>query len=259
MEGSIVNERARPLLVGAASLLTVAVVWEVLADLGAINPFIAGSPTRVASEFAREVTSGELLRQLRVSLGELAATLAIAIAIGVPTGVVLGWYRRVSLAFEPLVWLGYAAPVLAMYAVFTLIFGLGSGAVIAMAVTLTVPPIIINTASGVRNVDQKVIQASRSFGASDAQLFAKVVIPGSLPMLMAGMRLAIGRALTGVVIGEFFAGTSGLGWAISYYAGMLETTKMLASVVVIGVIGVLLTMIVGLLERRVDAWRVQPT
>lgn len=249
--------RFRGLLLGAFSLAVIGVAWQVLVELGVLDPFLVSSPSRIAGALWDQATSGILWRNIRVSALELVAALAMAIGIGIPLGVALGWYRRVSLALDPLVWLGYSAPIVALYPVFTLTFGLGSGAVVAMTVLLAIPPIVINTARGVRNVDRTLIRAARSFGAGDEQLLRKVALPGALPLVMAGMRLAIGRAFIGVVVGELFAGTAGLGWAIAYYGGLLETTDMLASVLVVTLLGVIVTLAVGVLERRIDAWRVQ--
>jgi ABC-type nitrate/sulfonate/bicarbonate transport system permease component len=251
--------RVRAFLLGAASLVFLALAWQALVEFDVVDPFLVASPTRVAEALRHQAQSGILWTNLRVSVLELLVALGISTAIGVPLGIALGWYRRVSLAVDPLVWLQYSTPIIALYPVFTLMFGLGSAAVVAMTVLLTVSPIVINTARGVRSVDPRLVQAARSFGAGDRQLFRKVVLPASLPMVMAGMRLAIGRALIGVAVGELFAGTSGLGWSVSYYGGLLKTTDMLASVVVIGVLGVLLTQLVGSLERRIDSWRVEPS
>jgi len=248
--------RLRPFLLGTASLVLICVVWQVLVAANVLDPFLVASPSKVGQALWNQSKSGVLWTNIRVTGIELVVALAISTAIGIPLGVILGWYRRAAEALDPLVWLQYSAPIVALYPVFTLMFGLGSNAVVALTILLTVSPIIINTARGVRSVDRRLVQAARSFGASDGELFRKVVLPGSMPLVMAGMRLAIGRALIGVAVGELFAGNAGLGYSVSYYGGLLRTTDMLASVIVIGVIGVLLTVAAGVVERRLDSWRV---
>jgi NitT/TauT family transport system permease protein len=250
------SARLRPFLLGTVSLLTILAAWQILVDTSVLDPFLVASPTKVASALADQASSGILWRNIRVSGVELLICLALSTAVGIPLGIVLGWYRRAGLALEPLVWLQYSIPIIALYPVFTAMFGLGSTAVIAMAFLLTVSPIIINTERGVRSVDRTLVRTAQAFGASDGELFRKVVLPASLPLVMAGMRLAIGRALIGVAVGELFAGTAGLGWSISYYGGLLKTTDMLASVIVVGLIGVLLSMLASALEHRLDSWRV---
>lgn len=247
----------RSVLLGALSFAVLLALWQVLASAGVLNEFLVSSPAHVASALADQAKSGVLWRNLRTSAIELVIGMALSIAVGIPVGLVIGRYRRVALAAEPLVWLQYSTPIISLYPIFTLMFGLGARAVVAMTFLLTVSPIVINTARGVRNVDARLIRAARSFGARDRQLFAKVILPASLPLVMAGLRLAVGRALVGVAVGELFAGTSGLGWSVSYYGGVLKTTDMLASVIVIGALGVLLTSAVSALERRLDSWRVE--
>jgi NitT/TauT family transport system permease protein len=250
------SQRLRAIALGTLSFAIILGVWQALVDFGVVDAFLVASPTRVASALWHQAQSGILWRNVKASGGELILAMAIATAIGLPLGIAIGWYKRIGQAFEPLVWLQYSTPIIALYPIFTLMFGLGSHAVIAMTVLLTVSPIVINTTRGVRSVDPRLIQAARSFGAGDRDLFVKVVLPASLPLVMAGMRLAVGRALIGVAVGELFAGTKGLGWSVSYYGGLLKTTDMLASVVVIGALGVLLTSLVGTIERRLDSWRV---
>jgi NitT/TauT family transport system permease protein len=250
------SARLRPFLLGTASLLTILAAWQILVDTDVLDPFLVASPTKVASALADQASSGILWRNIRVSGVELLICLALSTVVGIPLGIVLGWYRRAGLALEPLVWLQYSIPIIALYPVFTAMFGLGSTAVIAMAFLLTVSPIIINSERGVRSVDRTLVRTAQAFGASDGELFRKVVLPASLPLVMAGMRLAIGRALIGVAVGELFAGTAGLGWSISYYGGLLKTTDMLASGIVVGLIGVLLSMLASALEHRLDSWRV---
>jgi NitT/TauT family transport system permease protein len=249
----------RPLLLGATSFLVLLVGWQLIVEWGLVDGFLVGSPTKVADSLSEQLSSGVLLQNLKISAIELAVGFAIATVLGVGLGILMGWYDTLNDAFDPFVWLGYASPLVALYPVFLLIFGLGTPTVIAIAVLLAVFPILINTRSGVHEVDPKLIQAARSFGATDRQLFRKVVLPASLPLVMAGLRLGIGRALVGVVVGEFFVGDKGLGYSIAYYAGLLRTTDMIAAVVVIGVLGVLLTQILSVLERRIDAWRVEPS
>jgi NitT/TauT family transport system permease protein len=247
----------RPLLLGTTSFVVLIAAWQLIVDVGLVDGFLVGSPTKVASALGDQISSGVLFDQLKVSAYELAIGFGLATVLGVTGGVLMGWYGALNDAFDPFVWLGYASPLVAMYPVFLLIFGLGAPTVIAIAVLLAVFPILINTRSGVREVDARLIQAARSFGATDRQMFRKVVLPASMPLVMAGLRLGIGRALVGVVVGEFFVGDKGLGYSVAYYAGLLRTTDMIVEVVVIGALGVLLTQLLSLLERRIDSWRVE--
>jgi NitT/TauT family transport system permease protein len=246
----------RPLLLGTLSFAVLIAGWQLIVTAGLVDSFLVASPSKVASALADQVGSGVIFEHLRVSMVELAIGFGIATVLGISWGVLMGWYGSLNDAFDPFVWLGYSAPLVALYPVFLLIFGLGAKTVIAICVLLAVFPILVNTRTGVREVDARLVQAARSFGATDRQLFAKVVLPASLPFVMAGLRLGLGRGLVGVVVGEFFVGDKGLGYSVAYYAGLLRTTDMIVQVVVIGAIGVLLTALLSRLERRIDAWRV---
>jgi len=112
--------------------------------------------------------------------------------------------------------------------------------------------------SGIKNVDPGILRAAQSFGARRHDLVWKVILPASVPMVVAGLRLGIGRALMGVVIAELFGATAGLGFSIAYYAGLLQTANMLASLVVIVALGVLCTQALAALEARLDSWRTGP-
>jgi NitT/TauT family transport system permease protein len=154
------------------------------------------------------------------------------------------------------VWLIFSAPIVSLYPVFLLIFGLGTTTIITIAFLLTVSTIIVNTMRGVQHVDPKLIQAARAFLASDRQIFRHVAIPAAVPMIMAGLRIGVGRALTGVIVAEFFVGEGGIGYQAYFFAGKQETANMLANIVVIAALGVLVTQLLRLAESRADRWRI---
>jgi NitT/TauT family transport system permease protein len=156
---------------------------------------------------------------------------------------------------DPFLWFLYSAPLIAFYPIFVLWFGLGVPTVIALTFLLSIPQIAANTLNGIHNVNPGLIQAARSFGATERDLLWKVVLPASLPAVIAGLRLGVGRALMGVVVGELFGATAGLGYSISYYGALLKTTDMIASLVVVMVLGVLCTQGLSALEARFDSWR----
>jgi len=162
----------------------------------------------------------------------------------------------VEYALDPFLWFLYSAPLIAFYPIFVLWFGLGVPTVIALTFLLSVPQIAASTLNGIQNVNPGLIRAARSLGAAEGDLLWKVVLPASVPVIIAGLRLGIGRALMGVVVGELFGATAGLGYSISYYGALLKTTDMIASLVVIVALGVLCTQGLSALEARFDSWRV---
>ena len=248
------NRYKRPAL-GVLSFVIILSVWEASVWLGMVNPFFTSSPTAVAAALGRHAGSGELLRNVSASLSEFAAGFGLAVMVGVFLGLFVGWYKIVDYALDPFIWFLYSAPLIGFYPIFIIILGLGKPTVIAIAFLLSVIVTLVNTASGIRNVDPSLIQVARSFGARKYELFFKVALPASVPMIIAGLRLAVGRALMGVVGGEMFGATAGLGASIAYYGGRLKTTDMIASLIIITALGVLLTQTLIIIEAHFDSWR----
>jgi NitT/TauT family transport system permease protein len=245
-------------LSGCISFAVMLAVWQLAVDLGFVKAFFTSSPTLVAVELWRQIESGEVGADLAASLSEFACGLGLAFIAGVGLGVLASWSRTLEYVFEPFIWLGYTSPTIAFYPLFVAWLGLGEPTIIAIAFIFAVTPLYANTLSGIKNADQDLIRAARSFGARRRDLFLKVALPGSVPILVAGLRLAVGRALTGVVAGELFGSTAGLGYSIAYYGQKLKTTEMMVSLVLVVILGVIFTQLLSLLESATDSWRTGP-
>jgi NitT/TauT family transport system permease protein len=248
----------KPVLLGVVSFTVILLAWEAAVRVGWLNPFFTSQPTAIAAALAREARSGELARATSVSLREFGAGFGAAIVVGVTLGVAAGWFRTVEYALDPFIWFIYSAPLIAFYPLFVLWLGLGTHTVIAISFLLSVTPITVNTATGIRHLSPTLLLAARSFGARPHDVLWKVALPASVPMIVAGLRLGVGRALTGVVIAELFVPSGGLGSSIAYNAGLLRTTDMLASLMVIVVLGVICTQGLSAIETRFDSWRMGP-
>jgi NitT/TauT family transport system permease protein len=249
---------ASRVLRGAAVLIAFCAAWELGVRIGWLDPFFTSQPTAIARALAEQLRTGELAENLAISLTEFAVGFGLAVVLGIGLGMLAGWYRTLEYALDPFIWFLYSAPLIAFYPLFVIWLGLGPNTVVAISFLLALPPVMTNTLAGVKDVDRVLIRAARSFGADNRELFFKVALPASVPIMMAGVRLGIGRALTGVVIAELFGATAGLGYSISYYGMLLQTTEMMASLVVIVGLGVVLTQGVGALEARFDSWRTGP-
>ena len=242
-------------VLGIVSFAVILLVWESAVRLGWVNPFFVSQPSAIAASLSRAARSGELGHNIAVSFREFVIGYGLSVVVGILAGALAGRFRTVEYALDPFLWFLYSAPLIAFYPVFVLWFGLGVPTVIAMTFLIAVPQIAASTLNGIQNVNPGLIRAARSFGASEGDLLRKVVLPASVPMVIAGLRLGIGRALMGVVVGELFGATAGLGYSISYYGALLKTTDMIASLVVIVVLGVLCTQALSALEARFDSWR----
>jgi NitT/TauT family transport system permease protein len=248
--------KSSPVVLGIASFAVILLAWESVVRLGWVNPFFVSQPSAVAASLSRAARSGELGHNLAVSFREFAIGYGLSVVVGILAGALAGRFRTVEYALDPFLWFLYSAPLIAFYPIFVLWFGLGVPTVIALTFLLSVPQIAASTLNGIQNVNPGLIRAARSLGAAEGDLLWKVVLPASVPVIIAGLRLGIGRALMGVVVGELFGATAGLGYSISYYGALLKTTDMIASLVVIVVLGVLCTQGLSALEARFDSWRV---
>jgi NitT/TauT family transport system permease protein len=250
--------RNQALLCALFSFSVILAVWQLSVDYGFVKAFFVSTPTRVAVELTRQWSTGELLANVQVSLYEFFFGLGLAVAIGGALGVLASWSRTFEHVLEPFIWFKYSSPTIAFYPIFVAWLGLGEPTIIAIAFLFAVTPIYANTLSGIKNTDQDLVRAAVAFGARRRDLFLKVQLPGSVPILIAGLRLSVGRALTGVIAAELFGATAGLGFSIAYWGQKLRTTEMMASLVVVIILGVVFTQALSIIEARVDGWRTGP-
>jgi NitT/TauT family transport system permease protein len=242
-------------ILGIVGLGGFTALWELAGRLGWINPIVLSSPSRVGDALVRQVRSGDLLRDLQITTVEFVLGFVIAVALGVGVGVLMGLYQDAEFVLDPFIWFLYAAPLVAFYPLIIVWLGFGFWTVVAITVFLTAIPVTVNTMAGIRSVDPLLVRAVRAFGGSTRDVVTKVLLPGSLPLVLAGLRIGIGRALIGVVLGEMFSANAGLGFRMTFYGARLRTTDVLVPMLVIIVFGVVATQLVRLLEVRLARWR----
>jgi ABC-type nitrate/sulfonate/bicarbonate transport system permease component len=242
-------------LIGTVSVLAFLVLWEAVAQFGLVNPLFTSSPSRIAAAGYELFASGTIYGDLAASGLEFFAGFGLAILIGVPLGVLMGWYSRVDAALDPFVSALYATPRIALLPLMLIWFGIGLMSKIAIVFLGAVFPILVNTITGMRTVDADFIKVARSFGSSDRQLFLKVALPSSVPLLLAGLRLGLGHGLIGIVVGEMFGATQGLGYLISVAGARFQTDKVMVGIIIIAAAGLVMTWILRRIERRFERWR----
>lgn len=232
------NSVMRSTLGAVASIGLACLIWESFARSGAFAPALAPTLSTIGSTFARMVLDGSILRHTLYTLYRVLLGFLLAGAVGLPIGILMGRFRRVERFFVPLVSVFMPIPSLAWVPVFILWFGLGNTATIAIVFYAATFPMVFNTWTGVRSVNRLWIRAAEAMGADEKVLFYKVVLPGALPFVITGLRLAFARAWIAVVGAEMIAASSwGLGWVIFDSKEFLATDVMLGSLVVIGVVG----------------------
>jgi NitT/TauT family transport system permease protein len=167
----------------------------------------------------------------------------------------MGWRVRIGYALDPLMTVFYASPLVALAPLVVIFFGVGVGGKTLIIFFLSVFPFIFNAYAGVRAVDRLLINVVRSLGGSERDLYFKVIFPSVLPYIVAGARIAVGRALIGVLVGEFFAASEGIGYAISRFGDLFALDRMFACIIVIMIIAVVLTEGIRWTERTAFPWR----
>src|SRR5262245_38545995 len=242
-------------LLGTFAVLVFLALWEAAVRLAWVNPLFTSSPSRIATAAAQMFADGSILYDLQVSGLELAAGYGLAVLGGVPLGILMGWYRRLNAVLDPFVSALYATPRIALLPLMMIWFGIGFGSKMAIVFLGAVFPILVNTITGVRTIDADFVKVARSFGCNDRQLFLTVALPSSVPLLLSGLRLGLGHALIGIVVGEMYGATSGIGYLITVSGARFQTDKVMVGIIIIALAGILLTGLLRAIERRFERWR----
>lgn len=244
-------------LLSVAGILVFFLAWEYIGTSGLINPLFVSAPSKILRAFGVMVQQGDIWNDLYVSGTEFTVGFVIAIITAIPLGIVLGWYKRVYYLLDPLVTAFNATPRIALTPLFIIWFGIGMWSKVALVFMGAFFPIVLNTFSGVRTVDELLLRAAKSFGARDGQIFSTIVLPSSVPYILSGLRLGLGRALVGIVVGEMVAATAGIGYSMAIAGATFQTDKLFVGVLILTFFGVILTGALNRLEHRFDAWRPQ--
>jgi NitT/TauT family transport system permease protein len=236
-------------------LLVLLVIWEAAPALGLVQPLLTSSPSRILRAGQWLFANG-LWYDIAVSTVEFVLGLGLALAVGLPAGLALGWYPRLRAGLDPFVSMLYAMPRVALLPLIILWLGIGLISKVAIVFLGAVFPILVATTTGVRTLDHVLLRCARSFGATDRQIFSSIALPGALPFILAGVRLGIGRGLVGIVVGELVAAQAGIGYMMSRAGATFQTDKVFVGVLLLAGAGYVLNELVGRLEQHFDSWRV---
>jgi NitT/TauT family transport system permease protein len=250
--------RLEPAVLGTATLAVLLAAWELAPHLLTLSPGTAlffTTPSQIAGTLWRMIANGTIWAPLGVSASGFALGLGLAILVGVPLGLLLGRSRTLEAMADPFVTAFNATPRLVFLPLVLLWLGLGLWSKVAIVFIGALFPILINTHEGVRNADRLLINVVRSFGAGEWDIARLVVLPNALPYIVAGLRLAIGRAVLGVVVAEFFGSEEGLGVMMVQASGRYQVDVVFAGLIVFAALSLLMTSLVQLLESRLTRWR----
>lgn len=241
---------------GAGFLLVLFICWQLVTAFRIEPPILLPSPAEVIGAFSGMFSSSEIWADLAASGKELSYGYLLAGAVGISAGLAIGWYPRLGYFFDPFISFLYAIPRVAVGPLLVVWLGIGLNSKVALVFLISVFPVLVNTSSGVRSLDQHLIRMARCFGASDLKIFRTIALPGSVPFILGGLRLAIGQALIGVFVAELLGAQHGIGALIQNAGEQFQTDLVFAGLLIFALAGMLLTAILRGLERRFDAWRI---
>ncbi len=244
---------SRERLLRFGSYLFALVAWEITGRL--VGPLFLAGPSQVVVSLVEVTASGELPLALVVSLQAFAVGFALAMVAAVPLGMLMGRFESVERFFEPYISAFFVTPVSALIPMIIIWFGIGIEARVFVVFSFCFFDIVINTFTGVRDVSYELVEPVRSLGATQKQIFLKVVLPAAAPFVMTGIRLGLGRAIRGMIIAELLLATTGLGGMIVTYSAVFRTDVIFAVLIVIIMLGVSSVRLIKAIENRLFPWK----
>lgn len=248
--------RHRGALLGLAGVAIVLVAWQVSTLVGLVDPTFASSPARVVEAELTLFRTGEIDSALAATGYELLWGLLITFVLGIPAGLVLGRSRILHDMTEPMVNVLYSVPYVMFLPIIITWFGTNNTSRVLIIVWAGILPLIINVTAGVRNLDQDYNRVATVFCTPRLRFFYTVALPATLPYILAGVRLAVGRALVGAIVAEFFLSSNGLGFFVQQQTSNFNMDSAMAGIVILAVVALLLNWSVRLIERRFTHWAV---
>ncbi|WP_437949317.1 ABC transporter permease [Sorangium sp. So ce296] len=239
-------------------LLLVAALWEAAPRVGLVEAAFLPPLSEVLATGWQLLQNGQLLSHIKASLSRSLTGFSLAILVGVPLGLAIGWYKAVADAINPLLEVLRNTAALALLPVFLLLLGIGEASKIALVIYSCTWPILLNTISGVRGVDPLLVKSARTMGLSPIQLFRKVILPAAIPTIFVGIRLAGAYSLLVLVAAEMIGAKAGLGYLIIYAQYNFQIPSMYVGILTITTLGLTFNHLLMRVERRFTSWKVAP-
>ncbi|WP_416968911.1 ABC transporter permease [Streptomyces sp. 4F14] len=260
MSGKRVDASRRLRILAAQLGLAVVILtgWQLGSRTGAIDPFFFSAPTDIADRIGEWFRTGEIYGHLRTTLLEAVLALVIGGALGLVLGFLLARTRLLAAVLDPYVKAANALPRVVLAPLFLLWFGLGIWSKVAFGVSLVFFIVFFNTHQGVREVDRVLVDNARMLGAGEARLIRHVLLPSALTWIFSSLRVSVGFAIVGAVVGEYLGSSEGMGYLISQAEGTFDTTGVFAGMAVLSAFVLAIDLLVGRVERRLLRWRPVP-
>jgi ABC-type nitrate/sulfonate/bicarbonate transport system permease component len=250
----LVSERTR---YAVAGFVIVIALWEFVSRANLIKSVLISSPSAIASTAIDQVSSGAIWPNLWATLSVWGIGFSIASVLGISIGLLSGRFRRFRYIADSWLNATNVAPDLAFVPILILWFGIGVTFKVVLVVLTGTFYVAINTLAGVKSAEGRFLRVANSFGASDMRTLRTVVLPGSVPYIITGLRQASARTIVAVIVAEFVSSNQGIGFMISLAGSFLDTSKVMFGIVLLAILSLLVGQVLGQLERRFDSWRPQ--
>src|SRR5713226_8670803 len=243
-------------ILGTTAVVLFLATWEAIGNtFQLINPMFMSAPSLIWKAAVQLFGSGEIYNDLYVSGVEFGWGYFLSVIFAIPFGIAIGWYKRMAYTFDPFINAMNATPRVALLPLVIIWLGIGILSKVGIIFLGAVFPLMINTRDGVKTTPVNLLNAARSFGASEWQIFMSIVLPSTVPFILTGLRLAVGRALIGVLVGELYAATAGIGFMITVAGATFQTDKVFVGILIFALSGMFFMEMLSTVERRFDKWR----
>ncbi|EAX47121.1 binding-protein-dependent transport systems inner membrane component [Thermosinus carboxydivorans Nor1] len=248
-------EQQMPRWAAGAAILTALVLWELISRSGLISELYLPAPTVIIRTGWDMIISGELLDNSQASLSRILLGFLLGSSLGILMGLATGFSKLAEAVGIPLIYAVYPIPKIALLPLIILWLGIGELSKVTIISLGVFFPVVINTYSGVKNVDPLLIKVAISFKATRSHIIAKVILPAALPAIFAGLKMAAGTSLLLLVAAEMIAAKEGIGALILRYGDLMLTTKLMVGVLTLSLLGVIFNSSLEWIERRIITWK----
>lgn len=248
-------EQKVPVYASVLGIAGLIIIWEIIARLGLVSPLFLPAPSAILTNGWDMLINGEIVDNLLASLYRIVIGYALGATFGILIGLLLGFSRWADAIGTPVVYSIYPIPKIALLPLFILWLGIGELSKVTIIALGVFFPVVINTYSGVKNVDQMLIKAAVTFGSNYVNVIRKVILPGSLPMIFAGLKLAAGTSLLLLVAAEMIAAQQGIGSMVLHYGNLMITSKLMVGVLILSLLGLTFNRTLQWIEKKLLPWK----
>ena len=241
--------------ISLGSALLFLTLWEAAVDLRWVNSAFLVAPSRIVTATVALINNGELMGDIAITLARMFSGFFLGAILGLLVGLAMGWSKELRAVLDPIVAVIFPLPKIALLPLIMLLIGIGERPIVLIIALGAFFPVLINCMAGVMNIDQIYFDAARNYGASKFKTFTKVILPGSLPVAFAGIRLALGMSLLMAVVAELAIATNGLGAMVWLSWQTLRVERIYVAIAVIAVLGLLLNPLLQLVEKYLIPWK----